>query len=166
MISLLEKVGGYEPSIPRMCSPDKMTLRPRTNGVCMHRVVRADQIPLTDKRPHLEQPWKVPGLNDGQADMVPVAEVPTNRNSTNTETLLVKALQKSPKVRALKTLSIFHAYRTCMGWLGSFLRHYHRMNRYLVFYCQKIVVCPEGSHADRIKLGFGRLVISWDRGIV
>jgi len=92
MISLLEEVGRYEPSIPQMCSPDAKTLQPRTNNVFVCRVVRADQIPLTDGQPHLEQSWKVPGLNDSQVDVILVVGVPTDRNSTNTETLLVRAL--------------------------------------------------------------------------
>jgi len=72
MVSLLKEVGGYQLSVPRMCNPDTLTLWPRTNGVCMHRVVRVDQIPLTDGNPHLKQYWKVPALNHGHTDMWPV----------------------------------------------------------------------------------------------
>jgi len=57
-----------------MCRPDKIALRSRTDGVCMRRVVRTDQISLTDRHPHLEQPWEVPGLNDGQADIMLVVK--------------------------------------------------------------------------------------------
>ena len=38
----------------------------------MHRVVRGYQIPLTDNYPRLEYSWKVPGLNDGQVDLMPI----------------------------------------------------------------------------------------------
>jgi len=57
-----------------MCSPDTRTLQPRTNNVCTHQIVQADQIPLTGGYPHLEQSWKVPDLNDGQVGVVPVVE--------------------------------------------------------------------------------------------
>jgi len=58
-----------------MCSPDTLTLQPRINNrVCLRRVVRADQIPLTEEGPRLVQSWKVPDLNDSQADMTPVVE--------------------------------------------------------------------------------------------
>jgi len=72
MISLLEEVSGYEPRIPQMCSPDANTLQPRANNVCMRRVVRADQISLTDDQPNLEYSWKVSGLNNGQVDMMSI----------------------------------------------------------------------------------------------
>ena len=65
-ISLPEEVSGYESNIPHMCSPDRMTLQPRTNSVRVHRVTRADQIPLTESSPHQERHWKVPDLNDNQ----------------------------------------------------------------------------------------------------
>ena len=57
-----------------MCSPETITLQPGTDSVGMDRVVRAAKIPLTDGYPHLEQSWNVPGLNDDQADMIPVVE--------------------------------------------------------------------------------------------
>jgi len=72
VISLPGELCGYEPNVPRMCSPDTITLQPKTNGVCVHRVVRANDITLTESHPHLEQSWKVSGLNDGQTDMIPV----------------------------------------------------------------------------------------------
>ena len=37
-------------------------------------VLGHDQIQLTDIRPHLERYWKIPGLNDGQVDMMSTAE--------------------------------------------------------------------------------------------
>jgi len=49
-----------------------MTLYLGTNNVCVYRVARANQVPLTNK--HLERYWKISHLNDGQADMMPVVE--------------------------------------------------------------------------------------------
>ena len=34
IISLLEGVSGYEPNIPQLCSPERMTLKPGINDVC------------------------------------------------------------------------------------------------------------------------------------
>jgi hypothetical protein len=34
IISFLRQVDRYEPSVPRMCSPDPTTLQPRTNILC------------------------------------------------------------------------------------------------------------------------------------
>lgn len=33
VVSLLEGVGGYEPSIPQLCSSERMMLQPGTNGI-------------------------------------------------------------------------------------------------------------------------------------
>ena len=57
-----------------MCIPDRRTLWPGTNNVCMYRVTGVDQILLTDEQPRLEHHWKISGLNDGQVDMISIIE--------------------------------------------------------------------------------------------
>ena len=74
IINVLEKLGWYESSLPRMCILNMRMLWPRIDSVCMYQVERIDQMPLTDDHPHLEYHWKVSGLNGGQANTISIAE--------------------------------------------------------------------------------------------
>ena len=130
-------------------------LHPRANSVCMHQVVRDNQVPLTDDRPYQERCWKVPGLNGGQGGY-------NVRSGGHPQTETVRTLKPCqlgaphgncrgsrtgnalgfPRVTDLDKMVSFHS-ASCIGKFSC-----------LVAYCQEVVVKPDGSQANCIQLYF------------